>query len=255
MIEQKALAYVNMYGVLGALENLCAIDDEAKAIVAQIESPVALCFAVKDGPCCTFTFSKDGCVMTEGDAGCNAKMTFASPEKFNLLISDAKPGMPVKGIVKTLTFLAGPFSKLTDRLSAVLQAEEAALTASRALFEENTILTMYVIAGAIPALANNDSISRVSASNTVDGDIQMGIKDCVTVTLSVRDHYFKTIKAPVENPRAVMEFADLDLANGLFNGKVSTVNELCKGTIHMAGMISMIDNVNRILDRVAVYLA
>ena len=255
MVEQEALAYVNMYGVLGALEDLCRIDEEARAIVAGIETPVALCLAVTGGPCCTFSFSKDGCTMTEGEQGCNAKMSFASPEKFNAFIAEAKPGTPTKGLVRTLKFLTGPFTRLTDRLSAVLQAKEEDLLADRALFEENTIMTMYVIAGAIPALANHDSISRVSASNTVDGEIQMGIKDCVTVSLQVADHVFKTVKAPAANPRAIMEFADLDLAWGLFNGKVSTINELCKGTIHMAGMISMIDNVNRILDRVAVYLA
>ena len=48
--------------------------------------------------------------------------------------------------------------------------------------------------------------------------------------------------------------ADIDLANGLFNGKVSTINEMCKGNIRLAGVLSMVDNVNRILDRVAVYL-
>jgi hypothetical protein len=51
-----------------------------------------------------------------------------------------------------------------------------------------------------------------------------------------------------------MEFADLDLAAGLFAGNVSTINEMCKGTIRLSGMISMLDNVNRILDRVSVYL-
>ena len=51
-----------------------------------------------------------------------------------------------------------------------------------------------------------------------------------------------------------MEFADLDLAAGLFAGSVSTINEMCKGTIRLRGMISMLDNVNRILDRVSVYL-
>ena len=33
MIEQKALSFVNMFGVLGALENLCAMDDKAKDIL------------------------------------------------------------------------------------------------------------------------------------------------------------------------------------------------------------------------------
>ena len=33
------------------------------------------------------------------------------------------------------------------------------------------------------------------------------------------------------------------------------MGEVCAGNIRMAGMINMIDNVNKILDRVAVYLA
>ncbi|MBR4304925.1 MAG: hypothetical protein IKT81_06300, partial [Clostridia bacterium] len=74
------------------------------------------------------------------------------------------------------------------------------------------------------------------------------------ITLRVKDKHFTTIKEKCENPRAIMEFADLDLAAGLFAGNVSTINEMCKGTIRLRGMISMLDNVNRILDRVSVYL-
>ena len=89
----------------------------------------------------------------------------------------------------------------------------------------------------------------------MDGDISLGIRGQASVTIHVKDHHFTTIKAPAENPRAIMEFADIDLANGLFNGKVSTINEMCKGNIRLAGVLSMVDNVNRILDRVSVYLA
>lgn len=253
MKDTKAMAYVNMYGVLAALENLCAIDAPAKAILAELKKPVSLCFSVKDGPCCTFHFSKDGCRMTEGDADCTCKMSFSSPEKFNALIDDSKPGMPVKNPVQVLSFLLGPFTKLTDRLSEILRPSEDALK-DRAFFEESTILTMYTIAGAISALANNDPISRVSASYTVDGEVSLGIKDAVYVSILVKDSHYTTVKAPAKNPRAIMEFASIDLANGLFNGTVSTINEMCKGTIHLRGMISMVDNINRILDRVSVYL-
>ena len=114
---------------------------------------------------------------------------------------------------------------------------------NRAFFEESTVLTFYTIAGAISALANSDSISMFTAQGTVDGEVSMGIKNTCYATISVKDH-----------PRAIMEFADIDLANGLFNGTVSTIAELCKGNIYMAGMISMVDNLNRILDRVAAYL-
>ena len=253
MIETKALAYVNMYGVLGTLENLCQLDETAKKILQDLKKPVSLCFSVKNGPCCTYHFTKEGCRMTEGDEGCTCKMSFSSPEAFNDLIDKSKPGMPTKNPIQVLAFLLGPFTKLTDRLNEVLRPTEEAMK-DRAFFEENTTLTLYTIAGAISALANNDSISKISADYTVDGDISLGIKDTAYVTLQVRDKHFTTIKNRCENPRAIMEFADLDLAAGLFSGSVSTINEMCKGTIYLRGMISMLDNVNRILDRVSVYL-
>lgn len=253
MKDVKAMAYVNMYGILGTLENLCALDATAKAILQGLKNPVSLCFSVKDGPCCTFHFTKDGCRMTEGVEGCTCKMSFGSPEKFNALINESKPGMPVKNPVQVLSFLLGPFSLLTDRLTQLLRPSQEALQ-DRAFFEESTILTMYTIAGAISALANNDPISKVSASYTVDGEVSLGIKDTVYVSIVVKDNHFTTAKAPAKNPRAIMEFASIDLANGLFNGTVSTINEMCKGTIRLRGMISMVDNINRILDRVSVYL-
>jgi len=254
MIEQKALAYVNMYGVLGSLENLCSLDETAKNICASLKKPVALCFDVTRGPVCTFFFSGDGCRMEEGDKGCKAKMKFSSPKAFNDLINNAKPGLPTKGLVTTLAFLTGPFTKLTDRLNEVLRPSEDALK-DPAFFEENTLMTLYVIAGAVTALANNDSISKISAGNTVDGDVQLSIPGKAVVTFRVKDHRFKTFKAASENPRATMEFATIQIANGLFNGTVAALNEMCTGNIRLAGMISMIDNVNRILDRVGVYLA
>lgn len=253
MIESKAMAYVNMYGVLGTLENLCQLDSEAKAILSQLKRPVSLCFSVKNGPCCTFHFTREGCRMTEGDTGCTCKMSFSSVEAFNNLIDNSKPGVPLKNPIQVLTFLLGPFTKLTDRLNAVLRPSKEDMQ-DRAFFELSTTLTLYTIAGAISALANNDTISKISADYTVDGDISLGIKDTAYITLKVKDKCFTTIKQRCEKPRAVMEFADLDLAAGLFAGNVSTINEMCKGTIRLSGMISMLDNVNRILDRVSVYL-
>ena len=54
---------------------------------------------------------------------------------------------------------------------------------------------------------------------------------------------------------ACMEFSDIHLARDLFDGNVNAVACIGTGGIRMSGMISMIDNVNRILDRVALYLA
>ena len=253
MTDPRAMAYVNLYGVLAALENLCTLDPQANGILKKLSKPVALCFEVKDGPCGTLHFSKDGCRFTEGNEGCTCKMKFSSPAAFNNLIDHSKPGLPAKNPVQVLSFLMGPFTALTNRLTQVLRPVPEALK-DRTFFELNTLMTFYTIAGGISALANTDSISRISAGNTADGDIQLGITGVAAVTLRVKNHHF-TIKSAAPSPRATMEFADIDLANSLFNGTASTINELCKGRIRMAGMISMVDNVNRILDRIAVYLA
>jgi hypothetical protein len=229
------------------------MDDEAKSICAGLKKPVSLCFEVANGPCVTYNFSSDGCKMTEGDYGCTCKMKFASPEKFNALIDDGKPGIPAKNLAQVLSFLLGPFTKLTDILTKYLMPKEEDLK-NRDFFEKSTILTMYTIAGAICALANNDSISQKSASYIVDGDVQMGITDACYVTIRCRDHKLELFKEKPDTPRAIMEFKTIDLANSLFNGTASTMAELCAGNIYMSGMINMIDNINRILDRVAVYL-
>lgn len=254
MKDDRAMAYVNMYGVLGTLENLCAVDGEAKKVLAALKRSVSMCLEVAGGPCCTFHFTKEGCRMTEGAEGATCRMRFSSPKKFNDLIDHSKPGLPAKNPVQLLSFLMGPFTKLTDRLTQLLRPSEEALK-DRAFFEESTLLTLYTIAGSISALANTDPIARISAGYTVDGDVSMGIHDSAQVTLRVIGHRFATIKAASPSPRAKMEFADIDLAHNLFAGKVSTVNEMCRGTIRLSGMISMIDNINRILDRVSVYLA
>lgn len=251
--EAKSMAFVNAYGVLATLENLCDMVDEAKAVCRGLKKPVSLCFDVTDGPCVTYHFTQDGCKMTEGDYGCTCKMKFASPEKFNALIDDSKPGVPTKNIAQVLSFLMGPFTKLTNILTKYLMPSEEDLK-DKEFFKKSTILTMYTIGGAICALGNTDSISKLSASYIPDGDIQMGITDACYVTIRARDHHLQLIKEKPDTPRAVMEFKTVELANALFNGTASTMAELCAGNIYMCGMINMIDNINRILGRVAVYL-
>jgi hypothetical protein len=64
-----------------------------------------------------------------------------------------------------------------------------------------------------------------------------------------------TIKEKPAKFRAKMEFDNIRLARDLFDGKVNSIAEVGRGTISIIGLISMVDNVNRILDRVALYLA
>ena len=254
MTDQRTLAYINMYAVLGTLENLCELDDKSKEILSTLEKPVSLAFDVKNGPSATLTFSKNGCRMDDGvNADCDIKIPVANCEKFNGIIDGKVTPIPTKGLTK-INFLLKTFTALTDRLTEVMRPSEEALKDAD-FFRLNTICTFYTVSVAISQIGNQDAIGKFSASNIVDGDIQIGIKDTVYSTIRVKDNHMITIKQASDKPRAIMEFCDIELANALFAGTVNSIDHVGNGNIVIRGLISMVDNVNRILDRVALYLA
>lgn len=254
MTDSRTLAYINMYAVLGTLENLCELDDKAKEIISTIEKPISVAFDVKNGPSATLTFSKNGCRMDDGvKADCDIKIPVANCDKFNGIIDGKVTPIPTKGLTK-VNFLLKTFTALTDRLTEVMRPTEEALKDAD-FFRLNTLCTFYTVAVAISQIGNQDAIGKFSASNIVDGDIQIGITDTVYATIRVKDNHLITIKQAPEKPRAIMEFCDLELANALFAGTVNSIDHVGNGNITIRGLISMVDNVNRILDRVGLYLA
>ena len=254
MTDSRTLAYINMYAVLGTLENLCELDEKAKEIISKIEKPISVAFDVKGGPSATLTFSKNGCRMDDGvKADCDIKIPVANCDKFNGIIDGKVTPIPTKGLTK-VNFLLKTFTALTDRLTEVMRPSEEALKDAD-FFRLNTLCTFYTVAVAISQIGNQDAIGKFSASNIADGDIQIGITDTVYATIRVKDNHLITIKQAPEKPRAIMEFCDLELANALFAGTVNSIDHVGNGNITIRGLISMVDNVNRILDRVGLYLA
>ena len=113
----------------------------------------------------------------------------------------------------------------------------------------------YTITVAISQIGNNDEIGKFSAHYIPDGNMKMSILGGPAATISVKDHHMVTVKKAPEKYRAVMEFGSMELAHDLFDGKVNAVVCVGQGKVRISGMISQVDNVNRILDRVALYLA
>lgn len=252
MIDQRTLAYINLYAVLGTLENLCELAPEAESILTN-KKPISIGFEVKGGPSATITFYKGRCRMEQGCAKCDVKLPFSSCEKFNGLIDGTVTPIPSKGF-HHIGFLLKDFTKLTDLLNKYMRPEPADLE-DEDFFRISTTLMTYTIAVAIAQIGNNDEIGKFSASNMVDGEIAFSIKNGPSATVRVKDHRLLALKKPSESPRAVMEFANIRLARDLFDGKVNAIACIGTGDIVMKGMISMLDNLNRILDRVALYLA
>lgn len=252
LTDAKTLAYINMYAVFGTLENLCALDENARALLTN-KKPLTIGFDVKDGPAATITFKNGRCRMEDGIGPCDIKLPFSSCEKFNGLFDGSVTPVPSKGFLH-IGFLLKDFTKLTDLLTKYMRPDPEDLNDKR-FFDISTSLMFYTIAVAIAQIGNQDEIGKFSAHHMVDGDILMSIKDGPKATIRVRNHRLLTVKKAPETPRALMEFSSMELARDLFDGKVNSVACIGEGKIKMGGMISMIDNMNRILDLVGLYLA
>lgn len=252
MTDAKTLAYINMYAVLGTLENLCELDKEASDLV-KTKKPVSVGLQVKGGPGATLTFKNGRCRMEQGTENCDVLLPFSTPEKFNAMVDGTGSALPSKGFSKVF-FLLKKFIPLTDILSKYLRPSEEDLKDDK-FFEISTKLMFYVITVALSQIGNNDAIGTFSASLIPDGIIDVSIKDCVSSTIKVKDSHMITIKEKPDAFRSQMQFCDIRTARALFDGQINAIAAVGEGKVEMHGQINMIDNVNRILDRVALYLA
>lgn len=252
MTDAKTLAYINMYAILGTLENLCELDKEASDLV-RTKKPVSVGLEVKGGPSATLTFANGKCRMEQGVENCDVLLPFSSCEKFNGLIDGTVTPIPSKGFTK-IAFLLKQFTPLTDILSKYLRPSEDDLKDDK-FFEISTKLMFYVISVALSQIGNNDEIGKFSASLIPDGIVEIAIKDCVYSAIKVKNNHMVTIKEKPEAFRSQMQFCDIRTARALFDGQINAIAAVGEGKVEMHGLINMIDNVNRILDRVALYLA
>ena len=257
MKDPVTLAYINMYGILGALEDLCRFSPEAKELVSPQalpgKKPLSIGFTVKDGPAMILRFQDGGVTAQAGEGPCDIKLPFGSHEKFNGLIDGTVTPIPRKGFTK-LGFLTKNFVRLTKILETYLRASPEAL-ADKAFFEASTTIMFFLISRAVAQIANHDKIGSFTASNIPDGTVVLSIAGGPQAAISINDHRLAFSRIIPESYHAIMEFSGMELARQLFDGKVSALGCVGQGLITMRGNLGMLDNINRILDRGAVYLA
>lgn len=252
MKDTTVLARCNLYAVLGAIPHLLYLDPDAAALVRGKNIRVG--FSVKNGPKATLIFKDGEAEMVKGIEKCSIKLWFPSAEKFNSMIDGKGSPIPVSGF-QHIGFLLGAFTKLTDLLSAYLRPEPEKLN-DPTFFERSTTLMLYVIGRAIVQIGNHDKVGMFSASNITDGKIRLGVGNTLAVAIHCKDHHLMFNAFPNDDGvTSQMIFADLKTARDLFDGNINAIAAVGMGQVRICGMISQVDNVNRILDRVAVYLA
>ncbi len=250
-MDERTLAFINLHAVLGGLAKLCELDGGCHRLIAG--KKIAIGITVKGGPEGTIRFENGVCTVTPGVDKCDIKLPFGSCKKFNGLIDGTVTPIPSKGFTK-IPFLLGEFTKLTDKLTEYLRPEPEKLEDEQ-FFTVSTTIMFHLILDAIVQIGNEDKVGRASASYIVNGDVRMAIQGGPEGYIHARDHVLTAVHSPCEHPTSMMVFASMRDARDLFDGKVNGVVCVGSGKVRMGGMISMVDNVNRILDRVSMYLA
>ena len=250
-MDERTLSFINLHAVLGCLTELCRLDREAQQLIAG--KNISLGFAVKNGPEATLQFKDGACTFQEGCSGCDIRLPFSCPRKFNGLMDGSTTPIPSKGFTK-IGFLLKTFTKLTDRLSMYLQPEPGQLE-DEGFFNISTTMMFYVILEAVAQIGNYDPVGRQSASYIVDGDAKLEICGGPVGFIEARDHRLTARHEAPGRCMSYMQFSDMGTARQLFDGKINAVAAVGLGKVKVGGMISQVDNINRILDRVALYLA
>lgn len=249
-LDDRVLAAVNVHAVLGALPRLAELAPEAAPILAGLHRETLLSIVVAGGPRARFTFSSGG--VREGGSGAGPVLLFASAKHLNAVIAGRAQPIPAAGPAG-IRFLTGVFTPLSDLLGTYLKPTPERL-ADPAFAEISTLLTLHVAATAITVVANDDVSGRFSAAHMPDGDLDIEVGDAIRYRLEVKNHRMR-LDPDLDGPaRAALRFADLDVAGGILTGRESALACVCDGRLAMRGFIPLVDNTNRILDRVGAYL-
>jgi len=250
--DPRVRAQVNLHAVLGSLPRLAELAPDAQALLAGLSRPVAVSFRGPDGLSMDLTFARDGITPGRTPGAVRALLLFRSAAHLNAVVDGTAGPIPAAGPAG-LRFLLRVFTPLSELLGTYLQPSPDRLTEAD-FTEINALLTLHVAATAITIIGTHDRSGRFSVAQMPDGDVDIEVGDGLRYRLAVRGSSIRLNGEPVGPPRAALTFADLDVAGGVLTGRYSALACMSDGRMAMRGMIPLVDNTSRILDRVSSYL-
>ncbi|MDD4120581.1 MAG: hypothetical protein PHG90_03215 [Clostridia bacterium] len=253
-MSERAKAFTNFFAAMGTLEKYVELVPEAKEVAKK--DNVTVRFKVTDGPDGILVF-QDGTVQALEYDGRKADIVIAckTPEYFNQVVDGKVTPIPqLPGILKALKFMGkpeSPFNVLTKGMADVLRRTEFKNEEEKKI---TTILSFYTMVAGVAQVGNHDEIAQHAMKRMVDGEVSVGIRDVCYATLIKKDGKLVAVKQKSERPRSFMTFGDIDTAYGLISGQVDAMTCISKGTLETSGHMLMLDNVNKVLNRVPMYL-
>lgn len=253
-MDNVTKAKINLFAVLRAMQELCALDKKSAEIIKDVNLTVG--FNVPSVGNAVMSFKDGKCEVKRGKGKAALQLYFTSAEHFNKLV-DGEKTIPVFFNVFKAGFLLGPFTQLADRLSYYLQPKDESLFEDKEYYTINTMLTAYVAFFALCEVGNSDAVGKITAKRMPDGIIFCSINDeahPVELSITVKNATLMPSIGKVGEPSAYMEFFDMDIAHEVLNGKTDTYSAVGQGRFMIRGLIPMLEQMAKLLSQVALYL-
>ncbi|WP_115719113.1 hypothetical protein [Gallaecimonas mangrovi] len=252
MMDAETSAYINLYGLLGNLVNLCQLDSEAKSLLPK--KAVSVGFVIYKGPSLALRFeATSGCQRLDASAlSQNIVLVFRSVRHFNAMMSGKAMPIIVKGFTK-LRFLTGTFSHLSQRLEHFLKPQPQYLNDNQ-FNDISTRLTLFTAVVAAAQIGNHDPEVKAITGALSDGNIALTVKGGPSLEVQVRTHQFTVTEQIKDRANAYMEFADLGTVGDLLAGRIDAFSAIASNKIQLAGFIPLLDGFDKLLFRVNYYL-
>jgi hypothetical protein len=250
MKNVKTMAYINLFSILRNIEDLCRLDEKAKALIKDVDLSIG--FTIKNGPKAALVFKNGQCKFVQGKIRTTLKLYFTSYEHFNKMMNNQANPIPIKGLSK-ISFLTGTFTELTNRLEYYLRPDESLLNDEQ-FKKVHTELLLYTAAFALTQFGNEDPIGKSIAQSIPDGVIAMEVKQGPAIQINIDNGHILTKKGNAESPRARMDFSDMDSAFGLLSGQVDSYTCIASEHLALSGFIPMLENTDKLLFHISAYL-
>jgi hypothetical protein len=247
------LANLHLHAVLPRLEELVKLDEEARSIAEQMKLKVR--FKVRKGPSEVVEIS-DGVVRTNSDPEAKADLGlfFVNCDQLNNLFMDKRAiPIPYKGLTQLRQM--GRFSKLTGILTRYMKPAEADLKDPGFKKKHVEMTLMAGLAGAAE-LAKHDRKMEKVVDRLPWGTVQFSVlPDGPYAFASVgEDKTISVGNGTVADPTANLDIEGMDMAVGVLAGTVDTFAAVGREDLRAAGLLSLIDELNALLDRVGHFL-
>lgn len=251
MDAQCVRAGINLHAILRCLENLSALDEDAAMLLKGHR--LHMCFTVPGLDPLTLHVQDGALKASRGRQPGGLQLRFVSPAHFNGMVEGTKTPIPT-GRLRYLRFLKNNFAALAKILEKYLKPDAGSL-AVPAFREKNVRLLAAVALYALSEVGNLDPMGRQIAQAMGEGTVLVEVPECLAYLITAKEGRLTTAPYEGQPVLAFMRFDCLETLGGVLRGELDSYLCIGRGQIEISGRIPLVDNLNKLLHLVSVYLA